>query len=35
MPVDASAEVLSELQQLSPERRVDRLLDQLGEDSGR
>jgi transcriptional regulator with XRE-family HTH domain len=35
MPVDGTAEVLSELQQLSPERRVDRLLDQLGEDSGR
>jgi transcriptional regulator with XRE-family HTH domain len=34
-PSDASADVLPELQQLSPERRVDRLLDQLGENSGR
>jgi transcriptional regulator with XRE-family HTH domain len=31
LSVDASTDVLSELQQLSPERRVDRLLDQLGE----
>lgn len=35
VPGGASAELLSELHQLSPERRVDRLLAQLDLDAGR